>query len=822
LGVIRRSVFIQSAQIGIVDMVVLRQTAPQTLIVWMALAGCTHTGAANAQTFGDRLLSTASVVEANGCSIVKIEFNSRVQYLSHFPVGAGDELRVQINPLDKASGDRKLAGTPELLRAPTNERASIHGVELQSTGATTAVTLYFKRNVAFKVAQGLDFKSILVAIPGPTTSPTCLPVWAGGAAEESASGPNGLRGSLVAAQKAKSSAEVTPTVTKDQLEPWMTEARQALDKPTPDKAGADRAVQLLTKVIAFGDSSYRQDAQELLGTARERRGQMAHARAEYQEYLKLFPTGAGADRVKLRLAAIEGAPTTTTGEPVAKVAGLPVAASPSDAGKSDSNVRLGDDKGGRIGAGGGSAGGQDGTRLPQVVKSPADWTVSQYGSLSSFYNLNQGGRGFIETPRLNVGWDREDPYRTYQSAFLNNFDYDARFENVAFAGRFKFSASHQYDVLRDSAQEFRISGLFFDGKIKDAGVGMRVGRQTGYSGGVLGRFDGGALTYQAAPAVKVTAVAGSPVERSVDNPFANNRYFYGAGAEIELFQKSLDLSGYVIEQRAEGLVDRQSVGVEARFVKNGMAAFGGVDYDTHFGQLNSAVATGNKTNDDQSTISVNVDYRRSPVLLASNALQGQGVLTLSELLQRYTPVEIDRLAFDRTAQSYTGTASYSRPISKSLQWSSDVTLNYLSGMPASGGVDATRSTGMDSYFSTQLIATDQFVAGDSVTGGLRYANSVASDRYLLDFGVSYPINPDLRVHPMARFGYVQYSSDNRSEYQFLPSVRTSYGVLKDTTIEFEVGGKFILSNTDAGREYQNELLVLAGIRYDFSRLSPAN
>ena len=54
------------------------------------------------------------------------------------------------------------------------------------------------------------------------------------------------------------------------------------------------------------------------------------------------------------------------------------------------------------------------------------------------------------------------------------------------------------------------------------------------------------------------------------------------------------------------------------------------------------------------------------------------------------------------------------------------------------------------------------------------------------------------------------------EYQFIPSVRTAYYMTRDLLFEVEVGGKLSLADASTGREYQNELLIVAGVRYDFA------
>jgi hypothetical protein len=758
-----------------------------------------------AEPVTDQLLSNVSVAETGPCAVVRIDFNVKVQYLNHFPLASGDELRIQVNPLDKLSGDRRPVGTLEALRAPSSAQASIHGIELESKGQTSALTIFFKRTVAFKVAQGLDFKSVVIAISSPKTPGSCEPVI--GAGDPSA----GLRGSITApgrvkdAKDAKAAKEAAAgPLTGDRLEAVLVEARTEIEK-----SNFDRAVQLATKIVEAGETPQRQEAQELLATARERRGQIAHARAEYQEYLRLYPKGPGADRVRGRLAAIEGALKVPGGVS----GGRTEAAGAGNAGKP---VTLGSDKDKSPATGKSAQAGQAGTYLPETPKPPAEWTVSQYGSLSAFYNLNQGGRGFIEKPRNTVGWDREDPYKTYQNSMLGSLDYDARFDNAAFAGRFRVSASQQQNFMKDTIDETRVATLYLDGRSKESGVSGRVGRQTSTSGGVLGRFDGAVAGYQVSDGVKVNAVAGSPVERGKDTPFLNDRYFYGVSSDLTWSSKMVETSGYFIEQRDAGHVDRQGLGVEARFVKDGLAAYGTVEYDVHFGEFNSAAVTGSKVFADQSTASVNLDYRRSPILLVSNALYGQGVYKLSDLLARYTRSEIDQLALDRTAHSITATAAFSKPLNAWLSWNGDVTVNRLGGMPASGGVDVVHSTGTDTYVASQLVGSNVFVLGDTATGGVRYANSALTDRYLLELGVNYPVTADWRLNPMLRLGYLFYKNETRDEYQILPTVRTSYAVMRDLLLEFEVGGKWGVTNSEIGKEYQTELLVLAGVRYDFS------
>jgi len=760
--------------------------------------------AAWAEAGHERLLASAAVTEQGSCAVVRIDFHVRVQYLTHIPEAGGDELRIRINAIDQVAGDVRSGSMPETLRAPGSERAAIHAIELETVSGIMTLNVFFKRNVAYKVAQGIDFKSVLIAVSDPRDAARCAishDLVAAGTAPPVRNGWRAGKPEAGGAVEAPSGPS-TPQQ-RDQL---MSEARAALDK-----GNADRAVQLLTKLIATGDETFHEPAQELLAVARDRRGQMAHARAEYQEYLRLFPNGPAAQRIRERLAAIEGSSkAASTPASVADGAGTVAGAEPKSA-----TIKLGSD----VKAGGPTLRGTqgEGTFLPQQPAAPAGNTVSQYGSLSTYYNMNQGGRGFIEVPRTNVGWSQENPYQTYQSALLTNFDYELRIDNASAAQRIKFSATDQTNLTGHDPDQFRITSLYYDGRFKDTGIDTRIGRQSATTGGVLGRFDGAIAGYQATDTVKLNAIVGSPVELASASPFATGSWFYGASADVSHFGRALQTTGYVIEQRTDGFIDRQAVGSEIRYVKDSTSLYSAAEYDVHFGEFNSAVFTGNRVFEDRSTASVNLDYRRAPILLVSNALLGQGVYSLKALLGQYTASEIDQLALDRTAESFTATATYSRPVNSWLQWAADLTVNNVSGTPASGGVDAVASTGMAYYASAQLIGSGLTVDGDSGNAGVRFADTTTSDRYMLDFGYNYPLTHDWRVNPKMQLAYAGYKTESRQDYEFIPSLRTTYAARSDITLEMEIGGKLGLTNSSAGRELQNELLVLAGVRYDFSR-----
>lgn len=203
------------------------------------------------------------------------------------------------------------------------------------------------------------------------------------------------------------------------------------------------------------------------------------------------------------------------------------------------------------------------------------------------------------------------------------------------------------------------------------------------------------------------------------------------------------------------------------------------------------------------------------MLFTTNAMQGQTESTLRALLKRYTGDSIEALAHDRTARSYTASAGYSRPLSEHLQINTELTLTNMSSTESSGGIEASPSTGWDLYSLAQVIGTDITREGDVFIAGVRFADTQPSLRYMLEASARYPITRDWRVNPMLLLGYVDYKTDERIEYHVQPTLRTTYNMTRDLSLEVEFGRKWIMRDTVRGRENETELLLLTGARYDF-------
>ena len=199
-----------------------------------------------------------------------------------------------------------------------------------------------------------------------------------------------------------------------------------------------KAVQIYTKVLQQPPNSYQPEAQEFLALARERNGQLAHAKAEYQRYLDEYPDEDGADRVRQRLAALLAT------------------------GRSESS----------------SAAAATSPDAPRRAAKNTPWSVRTF--LSQYYRRD-----------VNQVNDQEEIVN--QSSLYTDLSIDARRRGERFDFSSRITAGYRTDLLGDtersnSGNDFRLSYAYADLADSRTGLRGRIGRQTRNTGGVLGRF----------------------------------------------------------------------------------------------------------------------------------------------------------------------------------------------------------------------------------------------------------------------------------------------------------------------------------------------
>lgn len=661
---------------------------------------------------------------------VRINFFLPMRYINHRPKNKGAVLRIQLSPallgVDnpetiKQLSERQFLSWDHSMGIPLREMTYEGDIPDRPS-----IVLRFTREVEFDVETSGDLRTLII---------------------------------IVRTKKPKEPEKVPePEVALPESEmpiPDLSAGSPRMAELMDEAGGAmidrnfRRAVQLYTKILRNPNTVFRQDAQELLGLARDRNGQLAHAKAEYEKYLKLYPEGPGADRVRQRLSGL-----------------LTAAAKPRE------KLRK--------------------AKKPEAVDKSA-WDHQVFGSLSEFYNFSntefQDGTATVN-----------------QSESLTSLDFNNRFRSDRYEIRTQFFGTHSADLRSNgSSDNTRINNLMVDLENRKWGLTGRFGRQSRSSGGVLGRFDGGLVSYDILPQVQVNGVFGYPVASSSNGPFDTDKYFYGASFDLGTFWNNFDFNLFIINQEAEGINDRRSVGGEIRYFDPKKSVFSFMDYDISYNELNIFLINGGWTFPTKTRLNLVLDYRKSPILTTSNALIGQTVQDIPGLLNTFTEDEIRQLAQDRTATNKSATIGIVQDLNENYQVVAEVTMSELSATPASGGVPGNPSTGKEYFYLAQFIANNFFVEGDINIIEMRYADTMSNDSYSLNLNLRYPFTPNFRINPRIQTNFRKNKNGSGESVTVRPLLRIDYRWKKWLRFEMEGGREWrqdtVLGNTEKTTGY---------------------
>jgi hypothetical protein len=565
--------------------------------------------------------------------------------------------------------------------------------------------------------------------------------------------------------KAKVKTPTKPIISSDNLiialkqtDPKMAELLDRANQTMLNK-NYSRAVQLFTKIRDQGSDEVRVHVQELLGLAREYNGQIAHAKAEYRKYLAVFPEGEGAERVKQRLTALVTAAQT-----------------PKQA----------------IGPG-----------RSQREKDKSKWDHQVYGSFAQTYFRDE------TTP------DDQDSL-VVRSDLTTDFDLVTRSRKGDLDLKTQFIGSYRKDLRTDSdGGEFIPSILAFETSHAGNGLYARVGRQSRTTGGILGRFDGIHTAYEANETVTFNGVYGYPVDTSDKSKINSDQEFYGASMELNNLGDAWDFSTFYIAQENLGIKDREAVGAELRYFDTRKSFFTLVDYDTYYEDLNIFLFIGNWTITEGSTFNLVLDYRNSPILTTTNAIQGQLVTGFQQLLTLFNEDQLYQLAQDRTAKSQSATVSLTQDFSEDWQFIGEVTVTEFGDTVASGGVDAIIGTGKEYVYSSQIIANNLLTESDIVIFGLRYADTFNADTYSLTGNWRINVSRNLRFNPRLRIDYREDKDDDDTRVLARPFIRMDYRFRRWAKLEFDIGYEWLDEQFSGQSQNTTGYFMSAGYRVQF-------
>jgi len=392
------------------------------------------------------------------------------------------------------------------------------------------------------------------------------------------------------------------------------------------------AIETFNKLLMLPPNQYSQEAQEWVGVSRERAGQPAKAKVEYDLYLKLYTTGQGVQWVKQRLAKLGSVSTSVAME--------------SGAAKQVETRSF----------------------VQGGISSRYYWGQS---SINSTYQFN--GSTQTDTYSLND-----------QSALISTVDATGRYINETYDNRVVFRDVSNQNFIANQVSRNRINAAYLEVKNRTVDYSGRIGRQTSNGGGVMGRFDGFSAGYGAAADFRINANIG----QLVDFTNLTQPVFYGVSVDKGPF------SVYLINQTIEGILDRRAVGTEFRYFEGRTTAFAMVDYDIYFGMLNAAMLTGSYGFETGTTINAMADYRLGPMISTRNALAGASVISVADLQVTMTDAQLKQLAIDRTGSSSYSQLGVTQKLSSNWQMGADIRLFQTAAVAASGSLTTDPLTGL--------------------------------------------------------------------------------------------------------------------------------
>lgn len=628
---------------------------------------------------------------------------------------------------------------------------------------------YFDTLVEAEAARQLLLKrfpnAALVALAPPPAAPPAPPVPAASApaptAADTSTSPPPAGAAEVAVQAAT-----------------LLAAAKAADAAQDSTTALDK----LNVLLNLPSNPSTREAQALAGDIRAKTGDVVRARAEYETFLQLYPSGPDADRVRAALARLPAA------------APAPVGATKPAAGVEPTSTLAGS-------VGAFYYGGASKVRTQEFQDSP----ISGLPELASDNTLSG----------------------TDQSLLLTNVDVNWRYRDADTDMRFVFRDAYSADLRDSSDSKNRLSALYYEHRSLSAGTSVRLGRQSPTGGGVLNRYDGVQAAYTFVPKWRINVAGGVPAEKLLDS----KRSFYGVWIDADALTSQLSGSLYYNKQLIDSETDRSAIGTELRFFSGGVSANGILDYDEAIRGVNIASLQGTWQLEDNSVVNVLFDRRKTPLLALGNALFFQDptlatpATSLKELLQTSTLDALRQRVRSTTSNTIQGLIGATTPINANWQVGADIRLTDVGEIPPVADIlPSGQGRNRNHALGGQLIGTNLYSSRDthvisaSWQRGTSYSltgtGTLSYSGQLISYNNSSQVTEELLLEPSLRF-YRQTDNAGVRLTRWSPGLRLTYRVLKQVAIESELSGEYGKSSGPNRNETANRLFYYLGARYDF-------
>ncbi|MBI2732539.1 MAG: tetratricopeptide repeat protein [Aquabacterium sp.] len=496
----------------------------------------------------------------------------------------------------------------------------------------------------------------------------------------------------------------------------MAQSRQAYEQNR-----LDDAVKLLNQLLDLPPTAITPDAQELLGMVRLAQGEPAKAQAEFETYLKQYPQGPGAERVKAALAGIQPTelkPATTIEAPPKPERTTTVTGSISQyyyGGKSTTESQaVRDTDGSPLSA----------DEIDKRSKAPISTTDQR-----------------LLSTNVDTTWRSRDSERDMKMVVRDQYDY-----NLLSEAQLKGKSRHRN----------RLTAAYFDYQGLKNGLRTRLGRQSAMWGGE-GRYDGASGSYLLKPKLKVSAAVGSPTYQLGQS----KRYFMGTALDADALTPNLGGSVFVLQRVIDGEVDRRAVGADLRYFTQNASLMGSTDYDVIFKKLNVASLQGMYMAEDNTTVNGLYERRAlTPAALSQTLFfQFQDFVDAGLIPQTINDLKNHGYSVDQLRELVRNNVSYwthamlsvTRPVTTQWQAGATVDLNRTgpiapnpvlpTGQPDSG---QSRTLSLLAIGSNLYSERDTNVFTASVMRGRMVKTYMLNYNNMTPLGDAWQIEPGLR------------------------------------------------------------------------------
>jgi len=240
------------------------------LIVVLVVFSITQAGSASLR---DRVFSELNISETEHQVVVEIGFNFPVRYLRHYPLGYGTELNIQLEPILAGLSEAVELQKREILPAPESNPAGLVQIKYEGRDfiqPTVRVVLNAARS--YEVRQGDDFRSLQIV----------LPIEVGDGRKY--------------AQKERAGQPLPRGLSSKRQQELLDQGAATMEQEE-----YMRAILIYTTLLESNDQEIRKLARFRLAMAQENKGHLAHARAEYKNYLNDYPEGENVEEARARL-----------------------------------------------------------------------------------------------------------------------------------------------------------------------------------------------------------------------------------------------------------------------------------------------------------------------------------------------------------------------------------------------------------------------------------------------------------------------------------------------------------------------------------------